>query len=134
VAALSKHKHETTHLNKIISLIASVLIISAMTIGISAHAVSQEAVVSRGHQFALVVCAACHIVATDQKTPPILRSPGPSFDTIANRPGTTADSLKNFLATTHAEIAGAAGMPNEQLADYQTDEVISYILSLRRSR
>ncbi len=129
---LSKHKHKNLHLNKIISLVASVLIISAITICISAYAVSQEAIVSRGHHFALLVCAACHIVAADQKTPPILRSPGPSFDAIANRPGATADSLKNFLATTHAKIAGAAGMPNEQLADYETDEVISYILSLQR--
>jgi len=105
-----------------------------MTIGINAHAVSQEVAVSPGHDFALLVCAACHVVAADQKTPPILRRPGPSFDAIANKPGTTADSLKNFLATTHAEIAGATGMPNEQLADYQTEEVINYILSLRRTR
>lgn len=103
-----------------------------MTINSNVHAVSQEAAVSRGRHFALLVCAACHMVAADQKAPPILRSPGPSFDAIANKPGTTADSLNTFLATTHATIAGQAGMPNQQLADYQTDEVISYILSLRR--
>ena len=99
-----------------------------------AQAVSQEATPSQGHAFALLVCAACHVVASDQVAPPILRIPGPSFDVIANNSDTTAESLHAFLSTTHAKIATATNMPNPQLADYQMSEVITYILSLRRKQ
>jgi len=116
---------------KAILISALSLCVTTLTIGASVSAASEAAVVSQGHHFALLVCAACHVVAADQQAPPILRTPGPSFDAIANKPGTTAASLKAFLATTHATIA-IAGMPNPQLADYQMDETISYILSLRR--
>jgi hypothetical protein len=72
------------------------------------------------------------VVAADQEVPPILRDPAPSFDVIANKPETMADSLRTFLSTTHAKIATPSGMPNPQLADYQAAAIISYILSLRR--
>ena len=102
-----------------------------MTISATVWAVAEKATSTRGHDFALLVCAACHVVAVDQKAPPILRTPGPSFDAIADRPGTTERSLRAFLTTTHAKIANPAGMPNEQLVGYQIDEVVTYILSLR---
>ena len=116
------------------SVIASLLLIGTWTIATNAQAVSQEATPSQGHAFALLVCAACHVVSSDQEAPPILRIPGPSFDVIANKSGTTAESLHDFLSTTHAKIATAANMPNPQLADYQMSEVITYILSLRRKK
>jgi mono/diheme cytochrome c family protein len=118
-------------LNKATSIAGSLLFIGTWTIGASVQALSEEAAASQGHRFALLVCAACHVVATDQEVPPILRTPGPSFDAIANKPGTTGDSLRVFLSTTHAKIAASTSMPNPQLADYQMAEVISYILSLR---
>jgi hypothetical protein len=43
----------------------------------------------------------------------------------------TAESLRTYLATTHAKIASGTGMPNPQLADYQMTEIITCILSLR---
>ena len=110
---------------------ASLLLAGIWFSGASVYALSDEATVSQGHRFALLVCAACHVVATDQEAPPILKTPGPSFDAIANRPETTEVSLRAFLKTTHGKIAIPAGMPNPQLVDYQVDEVISYILSLR---
>jgi mono/diheme cytochrome c family protein len=118
-------------LNKARSIAGSLLFIGTWTIGASVQALSKEAAASQGRRFALLVCAACHVVATDQEVPPILRTPGPSFDAIANKPGTTGDSLRVFLSTTHAKIAASTSMPNPQLADYQMAEVISYILSLR---
>jgi len=117
-----------------VSFITALLLISTWSGDLHAQAVSQEATPSQGHAFALLVCAACHVVASDQEAPPILRIPGPSFDVIANKSGTTAESLHAFLSTTHAKIATAANMPNPQLADYQMSEVITYILSLRRKQ
>ena len=122
---------KTRRLNIATSIAGFLLFIGAWTIGASVPALSEEAAASQGHRLALLVCAACHVVATDQEAPPILRTPGPSFDAIANKPGTTGDSLRVFLSTTHAKIATPTGMPNPQLADYQVAEVISYILSLR---
>ena len=106
------------------------LFVCAATGGLSAQPNSEE--VSRGHRLALLACAPCHVVASDQETAPILRIPGPRFDAIANRTGTTANSLRTFLSTTHARMSVPSGMPNPQLADYQMTELISYILSLRK--
>jgi mono/diheme cytochrome c family protein len=117
-------------MNKVASITWSLLLIGTFSV-VSGQALSEEAASSRGHAFALLVCAACHVVASDQEAPPILRTPGLSFDAIANKPGTTADSLRAYLSTTHAQIATATGMPNPHLIDYQTAEVITYILSLR---
>ena len=116
------------------SVIASLLLIGTWTIATNVQALSEEAAPSQGHAFALLVCAACHVVASDQEAPPILRIAGPSFDAIANKPDTTAESLRAFISTTHAKIATATNMPNPQLADYQMSEVITYILSLRRKQ
>jgi len=117
-------------MNKATSIAVSLLLVGAWSTGATV-ALSEEETVSRGRHFALLVCAACHVVATDQEAPPILSTPGPSFDAIANRPETTVASLRAFLTTTHAKITIPTGMPNPQLVDYQIDEVISYILSLR---
>ncbi len=95
---------------------------------------SREASIARGHKFALLVCSACHVVATDQPAPPILRTPGSTFDVIANKPETTEASLKIFLSTTHGKIVNPPGMPNPDLADYEMEEVIAYIMSLRREQ
>jgi len=106
------------------------LFVCATTAGASAQPNSEE--ISRGHRLALLACAPCHVVASDQETAPILRTPGPRFDAIANRTGTTADSLRAFLSTTHAKMSIPNGMPNPRLADYQMTEIVSYILSLRK--
>ncbi|MGZ6007153.1 MAG: c-type cytochrome [Rhizomicrobium sp.] len=118
-----------------VKLSASLLFfLGAWTVAVTVQAIPEEANPSKGHAFALLVCAACHVVASDQGSPPILRNPGPRFDAIANRAGTTEDSLRAFLTTTHSRINVPRGMPNPRLADYQIAEVISYILSLRQKR
>jgi mono/diheme cytochrome c family protein len=50
---------------------------------------------------------------------------GPSFLEVAAHPATTALSLRVFLQTPHAT------MPNLMLTPEETDDVISYILTLR---
>ena len=89
-----------------------------------------------GRDWALIVCAACHIVAPDHETPdtlPKLSNPGPSFQDIANDPNVTAASLHNFLSTAHGNLNSIPRkMPDPRLSENQKAEVIAYIMSLRR--
>ena len=81
--------------------------------------------VKRGRDLALLICTACHIVASDQPLPPRLVPPGPDFQVIANRPATTDKSLHQFLVVPHGR------MPGIPLVDYLISPLASYILSLR---
>jgi hypothetical protein len=75
-----------------------------------------------GARLAREVCAACHVVAEDQMIDPGV---GPWFVDIAQHPGTTVLSLRAFLQTPHAT------MPNLMLTPQETDDIISYILTLK---
>jgi mono/diheme cytochrome c family protein len=87
--------------------------------------------VTRGRKFSELVCSVCHVVSMNRNEVPILRDPGPSFPAIAARPSTTEAALRNYLATRHPAMGSAGRMPNPRLVDYQIDEVVAYILSLR---
>jgi hypothetical protein len=64
---------------------------------------------------------------------PILVHPGPSFMDIANRTGTTVDSLKEFISTTDWDLKSRPiTMPNKRLSNESTEAVASYIMSLKR--
>lgn len=81
--------------------------------------------VEEGRNLALQLCSACHVVAPGQR--PI--HPGvaaPSFATIARDPATTEPNLRNFLRSPHPI------MPMLILSQDETDDVISYILSLKQ--
>jgi mono/diheme cytochrome c family protein len=74
-----------------------------------------------GERLALQVCAQCHFVAEDQ--PLIPRADAPPFDEIAADPGVTEISLRVFFQTPHRN------MPNLQLSQQETDDVIGYLLN-----
>jgi cytochrome c551/c552 len=89
--------------------------------------------VARGEHIARLVCSACHVVATDQEFPPLLKQATPSFAEIANRPGVTGESLQRFITTTHWDVDKLPmSMPNPMLSKSETQAVSRYILSLRR--
>jgi cytochrome c1 len=88
--------------------------------------------VNKGHELAAIVCSNCHLAAADQRFPPILNPPAPSFTSIAQRKDVTAESLAKFITTTHRGLDNPSGMPNPSLADYQVKEVVAYLLSLRK--
>ena len=73
------------------------------------------------------VCAGCHDVGNDMRAPPP-RLPGqpPAFMTAAQSRGLTPDRLRAFLLLPHGE------MDNLNLASRETDDVVSYVMSLRR--
>ena len=87
---------------------------------------NKDGLVSAGHDFALKVCANCHVVAKDQKAPPLLRPPAPPFKEIVQRGDITETSLRNLLASPHGDIGRKGKMPNPQLADYQIDRILAY--------
>jgi hypothetical protein len=93
---------ENLSVNRALSIILSFLLMGTNTLA-KAESLSREELVSQGQKFAVLVCAACHVVATDQRSPPILRTPGPTFDAIANKPETSETSLRTFLLTTHGK-------------------------------
>lgn len=77
-----------------------------------------------GHQLAKAWCMECHsIEAATIGT----ANPGPDFIKVANRPSTTALSLRVFLQSSHPS------MPNLILKPDETDNLINYILSLKRN-
>lgn len=76
-----------------------------------------------GLRFAELWCSGCHPVALR-----VARTGGiaPDFGTIADRPGTNAQTLKAYLDSSHQL------MPNFQLTREETDDVIAYVLSLKK--
>jgi mono/diheme cytochrome c family protein len=88
--------------------------------------------VSQGHVLAVRICSICHLAALDQEAKPLLNPPGPSFQSIAQRQGLTADALGKFIATAHRGLDNPKGMPNPDLAPYQVKQAAAYIMSLRK--
>jgi mono/diheme cytochrome c family protein len=90
-----------------------------------------QADIAAGRRLALRICANCHLAAPDQKQIPFLRPPALSFASIAIRPSATEAYLRQLLGSTHAKLGPSARMPNPQLVDYQVDEIVAYIISLK---
>lgn len=77
-----------------------------------------------GKQLAKEWCAACHVVEEGQTE--TTSTAAPTFLDVAANPETTEMSLRAFFATPHEQ------MPDFQLTNQQTDDIIAYILSLRK--
>ena len=76
-----------------------------------------------GRQVAIELCSSCHRVVEGE---PLPRQNIASFFAIANLPSTTAISLKVFLQSNHK------GMPNLIISESDSNNLIDYILSLKR--
>jgi mono/diheme cytochrome c family protein len=128
VAAASEDSMKTT---------ALLSLASALTVLGNAPAHSEETkseLVIAGHDFALKVCANCHVVAKDQDSVPILKPPAPSFSEIVAWPEATEASLRSFLSNPHGELRQNSKMPNFRLADFQINQILAYLLSLKGSQ
>lgn len=96
------------------------LVAGALTLSITALA--QPAERAAGRRLATELCGDCH----QARQPfPSLRYP-PSFQDIAKLPSTTRLSLKVFLQSSHKQ------MPNFIISKSDTDNIIDYIISLKR--
>ena len=129
-----KRGHDSIQRKRALKSTIALLGIMSFSTSLYAQGPSEEEIIAKGHALALSVCAPCHVTATDQPWPPILRTPGPTFNDIANKPTTSVDSLRAFLTSSHANIGTLFKMPNPRLVDYQITALTSYILSLRTKR
>jgi cytochrome c len=77
-----------------------------------------------GHRLAGAWCKGCHDI---EATPTRQATAAPDFADIASRASTTALSLKVFLRTDHPS------MPNIVITPDQTEDLVNYILSLKRN-
>jgi len=108
------------------------LLAGSLAAAASPAAVPHDPVVARGEQIARLVCSACHVVAADQEIPPMLAKPAPSFASIANRPGTTAQSVARFVSSTHWDFETLPmKMPDLMMTKSEATAVSRYLMSLR---
>jgi cytochrome c len=77
-----------------------------------------------GHRLADAWCNECHAIEAMTAGN---ADAAPAFAAIANQPSTTELSLKVFLRTSHRS------MPNLVIAPDQADDLVNYILSLKRN-
>jgi mono/diheme cytochrome c family protein len=90
--------------------------------------------VAAGRKFASRVCGACHVVMQQRDELPVLAPPGPSFAVLAQRPLLTEQALREFLGSNHSGMGPHEAMPNPRLADYQIDEIVAFMMSLKAAK
>jgi mono/diheme cytochrome c family protein len=76
-----------------------------------------------GQALARQWCASCHLIGTGEGR---TTDAAPPFEAVARRASTTETSLRVFLQTPHRR------MPNYTLTRQETDDVVAYIVGLRR--
>jgi mono/diheme cytochrome c family protein len=79
---------------------------------------------SVGHRLAEAWCKECHAIEAAAIGG---RNGAPDFARVANLPSTTELSLKVFLRSNHAR------MPNFIIQPSDAEEIVQYILSLKRN-
>ena len=79
---------------------------------------------STGYRLATAWCAECHSIESNIAW---TGKPAPDFAAIANQPSSTALSLKVFLQSNHRS------MPNLIIGRNDADDIVTYILSLKRN-
>jgi mono/diheme cytochrome c family protein len=116
-------------------LIFSLALAAFATPALAAKPAASRESVAEGRRIAVFVCSACHQVGDKQEFEPLLTQKTPSFQEIADDPKSTAQSLRRFISTTHwDEKTIPMTMPRQMLMGGETDDVVSYILSLRARR
>jgi len=78
-----------------------------------------------GRTFALDHCSECHAVNENEMLSP--NAGAPSFTSVANTSGMTGLALSAWLDTSHPT------MPNLVISKRDRDDVIAYIISLKRT-
>ena len=113
-----------TWLHILIAVLCAIAVLLFLRVRNASGATPASVGIAAGHRLAEAWCKDCH--AIDAGAVGAKGSP-PDFVTIANRPSTTALSLKVFFKTSHQR------MPNLIVEPAQADDLASYILSLKRN-
>jgi len=86
---------------------------------------------AEGRALAHSICGACHQMPDTSDPATLTGFQAPSFSSLAQRPLLTADSLRQLLSSSHRNLGQDQKMPNPRLADYQIEEIIAYLATLR---
>lgn len=114
-------------------LLATLVVAACSSLGSArGQQAASDDIILKGHYLAVLMCSTCHVIGPDQSIEPVLQPPAPSFKSLAKRSTTSSDTLRAFLTTTHRNISDPMGMPNPELLDFQTRQVVAYVLSLRQ--
>jgi hypothetical protein len=108
----------------------STLIVGALLIAPASWADSNRVASGMGHDLAQQLCTSCHLVEPGQSNPPD-HVGGPAFQTVANRPDVTEQSLRRHLTKTHSNAMIPLAMPNPRLSEDELVKIIEYLVSLR---
>ena len=82
--------------------------------------------VAAGFAYADGVCSECHAVKKGQRTSPHERAP--AFELVANARGMSEMALRVWFQSPHPS------MPNLVLKDKTADDLVAYIMSLKRPK
>jgi mono/diheme cytochrome c family protein len=99
--------------------------LSIAAFGIIATVVAQPALAAdpfNGERLAERWCAACHVVASNQRQ---ANADAPPFEEIAKRPNFTESGLATFLLDPHAK------MPDMNLTRLEAGDIAAYVGKLR---
>jgi mono/diheme cytochrome c family protein len=118
---------------KRLRLVGLALLFAAVGGAANAQNLSDESALRAGRNIAVTACVACHVVSPNQAAKPVLGPGIPSFEEIANRPDTTAESLRDAMkvARWHEPGIAATLLPMSRISDTDRAHVAQYILSLR---
>jgi cytochrome c len=97
-------------------------IILAIALAAEEPAVADQ---SKGRVLAKQRCSECHGIKRGEKSP---NAAAPSFTDVADEPSLTEYTLRVFLRTPHPT------MPNLIIQPDEMDDIVSYIVSLKRKR
>ena len=100
----------------------SAVLASVLVVALNAEQ-SARADKSRGKALAEQRCSQCHGVKRGEKSPD---AAAPSFSDVAHEPSLTEYTLRVFLKTPHPT------MPNLIIKPDEMDDIVSYIVSLKR--
>jgi mono/diheme cytochrome c family protein len=113
--------------------IVALVVVAGFTSITRAEAADSDQVAA-GRDFAGRLCGVCHVVTQQRDELPVLSPPGPSFAVLAQRPQLTEARLREFLRSNHAGLGPHEAMPNPRLVDYQIDEIVAFMMSLKAAK
>jgi mono/diheme cytochrome c family protein len=114
------------------SALVTLLLLSGLAPSVQAETGGGQ--IAAGRKLAARVCGACHVVEQQRDELPVLAPPGPSFAVLAQRPLLTDAALRDFLGANHRNMGPHEAMPNPRLADYQIDEIVAFMMSLKAGK
>ena len=101
-------------------------VVSGLLFSLTAQAAFAQSIgdAKAGSTYAEQICGECHAVRAGARTSPNERAP--AFQAVADSRGMSEMALRAWIQTPHP------AMPNLVIRDKEADDVIAYILSLKR--